>query len=62
MPEIGSGIDFVSRYFGGDFIAGWLEKGDNYVAFWGEENKPNGIADAIVTDDASQKIYIFKAE
>lgn len=62
MPNFENSIEFVKRYFGGDFIAGWLEKGENYVAFWGEDNKPEGIADAVVSDDNKQKIYIYHAE
>lgn len=62
MPEIGTGIDFVRRYFGGDFLVGWLESGQHYVAFWSEEDRPAGIPDAIVTDTDGAKIYIYHAE
>lgn len=62
MPDFEGWAEFVGRYFGGNFIAGWLERGHNYVAFWGEENAPGEIPDAIVTDSDNQRIFIFAAE
>lgn len=52
-------VSFVRGFFGGDFIAGELCRGCNYIAFWRDE-APNEIADAIVTDEEGYKIEIFK--
>lgn len=57
-PE--SNVTFVKRYFGGDFVAGYLKRGSNYIAFWDE--CPEAVADAIVTDSEGQKIAIFECE
>lgn len=62
MPESEGSVGFVRRYFGGNFIAGWLERGHNYVAFCDDEHKPEGIPDAIVTDGYNHWIFIFAAE
>lgn len=53
-------IEFVRRYFGADFTAGLLKGGAKYVAFWGEQNKPEGIPDAILTSKEQGKIYVFR--
>ena len=53
-------IEFVERYFGADFTAGLLKGGAKYVAFWGEQNKPEGIPDAILTSKEQGKIYVFR--
>lgn len=53
-------IEFVNRYFGADFTAGLLKSGAKYVAFWGKENAPKGIADAILTSKEQGKIYIYR--
>ena len=57
-PE--TNVDFVKRYFGGDFVAGYLNRGYNYVAFW--DDAPKDVADAIVTDNEGQRIYIYHCE
>lgn len=55
-------IEFVNRYFGADFTAGLLKSGGKYVAFWGDINKPNGIADAILTSKEQGRIYVYEVE
>lgn len=62
MPGIGTATDFVKRYFGGSFVSGTLERGQHYVAFWGEANKPDEDADAVITDDSGYEIFIYRAE
>ena len=53
-------VEFIERYFGADFTAGLLKGGAKYVAFWGEQNKPEGIPDAILTSKEQGKIYVFR--
>lgn len=53
-------IEFVNCYFGAEFTAGLLESGAKYVAFWGKENAPAGIPDAILTSKEQGKIYVFR--
>lgn len=56
-----SPIEFVHRYFGGDFVAGLIKPGANYIAFW-EGSQPQGVPDAVVTDNYNGKIYIYEVE
>ena len=57
-----SAVDFVKRYFGGNFIAGSLKREKYYIAFW-ESYQPNsGVPDALVTDREGTKIYIYEVE
>lgn len=53
-------IDFVKRYFGADFTAGLLKSGGKYVAFWGKENLPAGIPDAVLTSKEQGEIYVYR--
>lgn len=53
-------IDFVNRYFGAEFTAGLLEDEAEYIAFWGIDNAPQGIPDAILTSKEQGKIYVFR--
>lgn len=53
-------VAFVERYFGGDFVAGSLKTGSDYVAFW--DDAPQGVADAIVTDGEGHQIKVFEIE
>lgn len=60
-PEGETPVEFVSRYFGGDFVAGLIKPGANYIAFW-EGSQPQGVPDAVVTDNYNGKIYIYEVE
>lgn len=54
-------IEFVRSYFGGDFVAGLIKPETDYIAFW-EGSQPEGVADAVVTDNNNGKIYIYEVE
>ena len=60
-PEEETPVEFVSRYFGGDFVAGLIKPGADYVAFW-DGFQPDGCPDAVVTDNYNGKIYVYEAE
>lgn len=53
--------EFVSRYFGGDFVAGLIKPETDYIAFWAY-SQPQGVPDAVVTDNYNGKIYIYEVE
>ena len=54
-------VEFVSRYFGGDFVAGLIKPDTDYIAFW-KDSQPQGVPDAVVTDNYNGKIYIYEVE
>lgn len=60
-PELETPAEFVSHYFGGDFLAGSIKLETDYIAFW-EDNQPRCVPDAIVSDIAGIKIYIYEIE
>ena len=57
----GGAAEFVRQYFGGDFVAGLIKSGADYVAFW-DGFQPDGCPDAVVTDNYNGKIYIYEVE
>ena len=60
-PEEETPVEFVSRYFGGDFVAGMIKPETDYIAFWAY-SQPQGVPDAVVTDNYNGKIYIYEVE
>ena len=60
-PEGETPVEFVGRYFGGDFVAGQIKSETDYIAFW-EESQPAGVPDAVVTDNYNGKIYVYEVE
>lgn len=54
-------VEFVRRYFGGDFVAGLIKPETDYIAFWAY-SQPQGVPDAVVTDDNGHRIYIYEVE
>lgn len=60
-PEEETPVEFVSRYFGGDFVAGLIKPETDYIAFWAY-SQPQGVPDAVVTDNYNGKIYIYEIE
>ena len=60
-PDGETPAEFVSRYFGGDFVAGLIKPGADYVAFW-EGSQPDGCPDAVLTADDETKIYVYEVE
>lgn len=54
-------VEFVSRYFGGDFVAGQIKPETDYIAFWAD-SQPEGVPDAVVTDNYNGKIYVYEIE
>lgn len=53
--------DFVSRYFGGDFVAGLIKPETDYIAFW-KDSQPQGVPDAVLIADDGAKIYVYEVE
>lgn len=54
-------VEFVRRYFGGDFVAGLIKQETDYIAFW-KGCEPGGVPDAVITDNYNEKIYIYEVE
>ena len=40
---------------------GLIKPETDYIAFW-EDSQPEGVADAVVTDNYNGKIYIYEVE
>lgn len=55
--------EFVRQHFGGDFVAGQIKPGADYVAFWkGSEPEQCTEIDAVFTDNSGGKIYVYEVE
>ena len=59
-PDERNTVDFVREYFGGDFVAGYLHPGRDYIAFY--DYFPQGVADAVVTDSEGQYMRIYEID
>lgn len=57
----GGPAEFVRQHFGGSFVSGQIKPETDYIAFW-EGSQPEGVPDAVVTDNYNGKIYIYEVE
>lgn len=59
-PEEGDCVAFARKHFGGEYVAGTLNLGRNYIAFWAQF--PRYIADAVVTDAQGNYVRLYEVE
>ena len=60
-PEEETSVEFVNRYFGGNFVAGQIVPDVDYIAFW-DYSYPSGCPDAVLIADDGTKIYVYEVE
>lgn len=62
-PEEGDCVSFARKHFGGEYVAGTLNPGRNYIAFWAQfPEYIEYIADAVVTDAQGNYVRIYEVE
>ena len=54
--------EFVHSFFGGDWVAGCLKSGGEYIAFFDRDNAPEGVADSVVITYDGAYILLFEIE